>query len=111
MSDKVIDILWKDQLDALLSQQWIVFVDFWAEWCGPCRMLGPVLHDIAEKNTWVVIAKVNVDADQNADLSMEFGVRSIPQVNIFKNGEQVDQFVWALPPDQVQKYVDTYSWE
>jgi len=109
MSDSVIDVLGKEQLDGIIAAGWIVIVDFWAEWCGPCRMLGPVLHDIAEANDGVVVAKINVDASENGDLSMEYGVRSIPQVNIFKDGAKVEQFVWALPPEQVQEYIDKYK--
>lgn len=109
MSDKVIDIVGKEHLDGVIAAGGLVFVDFWAEWCGPCRMLGPVLHDIAEANEGVVVAKINVDTAENGDLSMEYGVRSIPQVTIFKGGEQVDQFVGALPPEQIQAYVDKYA--
>ena len=109
MSDKIVEILGQEQLDQLVGQWGLVLVDFRAEWCGPCRMLGPVLHDIAEKNEWVTVAKVNVDASENGELSMSYGVRSIPQVTIFKDGKQVDQFVWALPPDQVQTYIDKYK--
>jgi thioredoxin 1 len=109
MSDKVIDILGKEQLDAIIAAGGIVIVDFWAEWCGPCRMLGPVLHEIAEANEGVVVAKINVDAEENGELSMEYGVRSIPQVTLFKDGGKVDQFVGALPPEQVQAYIDKYK--
>jgi len=62
----------------------IVLVDFWAERCGPCRLLKPVLHDLAEKRDDVELLTVNVDAEENGDLTMEFSVRSIPQVTIFK---------------------------
>lgn len=109
MSDNVIDVVGKEQLDGILSAGGIVILDFWAERCGPCRMLGPVLHDIAEANDGVVVAKVDVDQAENGDLSMAYGVRSIPQVTIFKDGEQVDQFVGALPPEQIQAYIDKHT--
>ena len=111
MSDAVVEINGKEQLDALISSsEKLVIIDFWAEWCGPCRMLGPVLHEIAEANADnVVVAKVNVDSSDNQPLASEYGVRSIPQVTMFKDGAQVDQFVWALPPDQVQEYVTKYT--
>ena len=73
-----------------------VFVDFWAEWCGPCRMVGPIVSEIGEefKDT-ALIAKVNVD--QNAGVSAKFGIRNIPTILFFKNGEVVDKQVGAVP--------------
>lgn len=64
-----------------------IIVDFYANWCGPCRMLGEVLEEISRENPEVVIGKVNVD--ENRPLAMEFNVRSIPQLYIFKRGQMV----------------------
>lgn len=72
-------------------------------------MLWPVLHEIAEKHPTVHVAKVNVDEEANGPLAMDFAVRSIPQVTIFKNWQQVDQFVWALPLEQIESYIEKYS--
>lgn len=107
----VTEIVWKEQLSTLISSSdKLVFVDFWAEWCWPCRMLGPVLHDLAVKfPDSIEIAKVDVDVEENQALSMEYSVRSIPQVTIFKDWKQVDQFVWALPPDQVEAYIKKHA--
>ncbi len=107
MSEAVIDVAGKEQFDALMKDaDKLVIADFWAEWCGPCRMIGPVLHDIAEKSEGkVIVAKINVDDSANQQLAMDYGVRSIPQVTMFKGGAQVDQFVGAIPPDQIMKYV------
>ncbi|MCS4490463.1 thioredoxin [Corynebacterium sp. ES2794-CONJ1] len=70
----------------------LVLVDFWAEWCGPCKKLSPVLNEIAaEMGDHVTVAKVNVDAERN--LGAMFQIMSIPTVLIFKNGEKVDEFV------------------
>jgi thioredoxin 1 len=70
----------------------LVLVDFWATWCGPCRMLGPVLDQVAaEMGDEAVIAKVNIDEEQ--DLAVKFGVRSIPAMFILKDGEIVESFV------------------
>lgn len=89
------EIVGEQQLTAALTaNDKVVLVDFWAERCGPCRMLGPVLEEIAgEMTDKVTVVKVNVDEEENQALAMKYAVRSIPQVTIFKNGQQVDQFV------------------
>lgn len=73
-----------------------VLVDFWAEWCGPCRMVGPIVEELAkEYDGKAVIGKVNVD--NNPNISMNYGIRNIPTLLIFKNGEIVDKQVGAVP--------------
>lgn len=73
-----------------------VLVDFWAEWCGPCRMVGPVVEELAkEYEGRAVIGKVNVD--ENPDISVKFGIRNIPALLFFKNGEIVDKQIGAVP--------------
>ena len=76
-----------------------VLVDFFAEWCGPCRMLSPVVEAIANEREDVLVAKVNVD--ENAELAAKFGVVSIPTLVVIKNGEVVNRATGARPKSQV----------
>lgn len=82
-----------------------VLVDFWAEWCGPCRMVGPVVDELAgEFEGQAKIGKV--DVDNNPEISSKYGIRSIPSLLIFKNGEVVDQIVGAVPKAQLKKQLE-----
>jgi thioredoxin 1 len=77
-----------------------VLVDFWAEWCGPCKMVGPVLDELAkEYNGKLKIAKVNVD--ENQQVSVDFHIRSIPTLLFFKNGQMVKQLIGAHPKNKL----------
>ncbi|MDD9901392.1 MAG: thioredoxin [Alphaproteobacteria bacterium] len=82
-----------------------VLVDFWAEWCGPCRALGPTLDALAdEKGDKIKVVKVNID--ENPAAPSKYGVRSIPAMFIFKGGEIVAQTVGAMPKSDLFKWVD-----
>ena len=82
--------------EEIISSEKPVLVDFWAEWCGPCKMIGPVVEELAnEFDGKAIIGKVDVDT--NPEVSAKFGIRSIPTLLVFKGGEIVDKQVGAVP--------------
>lgn len=82
-----------------------VLVDFWAEWCGPCKMIGPLVEELAtDYDGKAVIGKVNVD--ENPNVSAKFGIRSIPTLLVFKSGEIVDKQVGAVPKGVLAQKLD-----
>ena len=84
-----------------------LLVDFWAEWCGPCKLLAPTIERISEEMIGRVrVAKVNVD--DNGDLANRFGIRSIPTLMIFKGGRVVDQIVGNVPREQIRRVLEKH---
>jgi putative thioredoxin len=92
----------KDVIDRSFDKP--VLVDFWAEWCTPCRMIGPVLEKLAEanKDSWEL---AKVDTDKNQDIAMKYGVRGIPNVKLFRNGEVINEFTGALPEPAIKEWL------
>ncbi|MDJ1434558.1 thioredoxin [Halostagnicola sp. A-GB9-2] len=93
-------------LDEIVDEHDVVLVDFFATWCGPCQMLEPVLENLASE-TDGVIAKV--DVDQHQQLAGSYGVRGVPTLALFADGEQVEQHTGALPADRLRELIDKYT--
>ena len=92
-------------LNETIKNNDLVFIDFWATWCGPCKKLSPTLDEVSEEfGDRVNIVKV--DVDESEDLAMTYGIRSVPTVLFFKNGQQVDKFVGALPKSEIVSKIE-----
>lgn len=88
----------KETFDKTLAEGKLTLVDFWASWCGPCQMLGPVIESLADKYEGkAVIGKVNTDEEQ--ELAIRYSVMNIPTVIFFKDGKEIDRKVGVMPPD------------
>ena len=89
----------KNNFEEVKNSDKLVLLDFYADWCGPCRMVAPILHEIAEERPDVLVGKINVDEEE--DLAMKFGVYSIPTLVVMKNGEIIRQTSGARPKAQI----------
>ena len=105
MSDAVLHVADSDFDDVVVKANKPVLVDYWAEWCGPCKMIAPVLDEIAEEyKDKLTVAKLNID--ENPETPQHFGVRGIPTLMLFKNGEVEATKVGALTKSQLADFLD-----
>jgi thioredoxin 1 len=96
----------ESDLDELVASGGVVLADFYADWCGPCKALEPVVERLAE-TTEATVAKVDVDANQG--LASSYGVRGVPTLVLFADGEQVEQLVGAQPEAQLRELIETHT--
>lgn len=94
-------VITKENFDSeVLKAEGTVLVDFWATWCGPCRMLSPIVDEVASEHPDVKVGKLNVD--EQPELAQQFGIMSIPTLLVFKNGEKVQESVGLIPKEKVE---------
>ena len=102
--ENIIEITSKEQFDEAVKSETLTVVDFWAVWCGPCRVLKPLLHKIAGEHPEIQLLTVDVDANQ--ELAAQYDINSIPAVFMFKNGEIVDNFVGVMPENEILEKIE-----
>jgi thioredoxin 1 len=108
MADAAVQLNEQNFDEALAANQGLLMVDFWAEWCGPCKAIAPVLDELArESKGKVTLAKVNVD--ENHGLAARYGIRSIPTVLFVKEGKVVDQVIGAVPRAKLKEKLDALA--
>ena len=106
MSNQVVNVTDESFEEDVLTSDLPVLVDYWAEWCGPCKMIAPILADVASEYAGkITIAKVNIDENKNTPT--KYNVRSIPTLMVFKNGEVSETKVGILSKSQLKAFIDS----
>ena len=96
----------EDMTEENLRKNPLTFVDFWATWCGPCRMMAPIVEELASETPDVVFAKL--DVDENPEIAMGLGIASIPTLMLFKNGTVVERIIGVTPKEELKKLIDKH---
>ena len=98
-----VNITYDNFEEEVVKSELPVLLDFWAEWCGPCRMLSPIVDAVASEHPEVKVGKINVD--EQPELAQQFGIMSIPTLIVFKNGEKVNESVGLVPKEKVEEMI------
>lgn len=99
----IVELTKKNFASEVLDVSDTVLVDFWASWCGPCRMLSPIVDEVAAKHPELKVGKVNVDDEQ--ELAAQFGIMTIPTLLVFKNGAKQRESIGLIPADEVERLI------
>ena len=100
----ILNITKENFQEQVLNAKGPVLVDFWATWCGPCQMIAPIVHEIAEENEHLTVGKI--DVDEQRDLAIQFGISSIPTLVLMENGQKIAQLLGYRPKADILKQLD-----